>query len=201
MIDFGELSAEVGGDMSMDRLHCEWMLSVLRVLEPRCVIEIGCHMGVSTTAIVQAYDEGCVDELHLIDVNLRPGVLKFARSCVTFYERPSVHALPEIRPGGDLVVVVDGDHSLSCVQQELPLVLEKMPLAIIAHDVTAEAAGYQQCDGARWLWEELQGSGWYCYVDCRRRPNAKTHRGLLVACRDILGGVAVREAWANTCNL
>ena len=79
MIDFGELSAEVGGDMSMDRLHCEWMLSVLRVLEPRCVIEIGCHMGVSTTAIVQAYDEGCVDELHLIDVNLRPGVLNVLR--------------------------------------------------------------------------------------------------------------------------
>jgi hypothetical protein len=187
--------------MSMDRLHCEWMLSVLRVLKPRCVIEIGCHMGVSTTAIVQAYDEGCVDELHLIDVNLRPSVRAFARDRVTFHERLSVQALPEIHPSGDLVVVIDGDHSLACVQQELPLVVEKQPLAIIAHDVTAEAAGYEQCDGARWLWETLQALGWYCYVDCRRRPNAKTHRGLLVACRSALAGVAVRQAWASTCDL
>ena len=201
MIDFGELTGEVGGDWSMDRLHCEWMLAVLRVLEPRCVIEIGCHMGVSTTALVQAYDEGCVDELHLIDVQLRPSVRRLARPGVVFHERRSVEALPEIRPSGDLVAVIDGDHSLACVQQELPLVLDKGPMAIIAHDVTAEAAGYQQCDGARWLWEELQGRGWSCYVDCRRRPNAKTHRGLLVATRSTLDAVAVREAWAATCDL
>lgn len=201
MINFGELEPEVGGDWSMDRVHCEWMLAVLRALEPRCVIEIGCHLGVSTTAIVKAYDDGCVDQVHLIDVQLRPTVLAMARPGVTFHERPSVEALPEIRPGGDLVAVIDGDHSLACVSRELPLVLDKGPMAIIAHDVTAEAAGYQQCDGARWLWEELQRRGWFCHVDCRRRPNAKTHRGLLVACRDKnVDGAAVVNAWAETCD-
>ena len=201
MIDFGELAGEVGGDWSMDLVHCEWMLAVLRVLEPRCVIEIGCHMGVSTTAILHAYDQGCVDELHLIDVNIRPSVRRMARPGVVFHELRSVEALPEIRPGGGLAVVIDGDHSLACVQQELPLVLDKGPMVIIAHDVTSEAAGYQQCDGARWLWEELQSRGWSCYVDSRRRPNAKTHRGLLIASRSVVDGVAVREAWANTCDL
>lgn len=201
MINFGELEPEVGSDWSMDRVHCEWMLAVLRALEPRCVIEIGCHLGVSTTAIVKAYDDGCVDQVHLIDVHLRPTVLAMARPGVTFHERPSVEALPEIRPGGDLVAVIDGDHSLACVSRELPLVLDKGPMAIIAHDVTAEAAGYQQCDGARWLWEELQRRGWFCHVDCRRRPNAKTHRGLLVACRDMsVDGAAVVNAWAETCD-
>jgi len=201
VINFGELEQEVGGDWSMDRGHGEWMLTVLRALEPRCVLEIGCHLGVSTTAIVKAYDDGCVDQVHLIDVQLRPTVLAMARPGVTFHERPSVEALPEIRPGGDLVAVIDGDHSLACVSRELPLVLDKGPMAIIAHDVTAEAAGYQQCDGARWLWEELQRRGWFCHVDCRRRPNAKTHRGLLVACRDKnVDGAAVVNAWAETCD-
>lgn len=201
MIDFGELEPEVGGTMGMDRVHAHWVLAVLRALEPQCAVEIGCYAGVSTAAIVQALDEGCVDEAHLIDIQIRPTVRQFAatRPRVHLHECTSVEALPKIHPAGDVVVLVDGDHSLKVVSHELPMVLAMQPRAIIAHDVTAEAAGYDSCDGARWLWEELQRLGWVCVVDCRRRPKAATHRGLLVACRPD-DADAVVDAWDETCN-
>lgn len=200
MIDFGELEPLVGGTMSMDRVHCHWLLEVLRALEPRTVIEIGCFAGVSTTAIVKAYDEGAVDQVHLVDIAIQPTVRALARPGVVYHEMPSVDALPGIKPAGDLLVLVDGDHSLACVSQELPLILEKRPAVIVAHDVTAEAAGYGECDGARWLWEELQRLGWWCHVDCRRRPGAATHRGLLVAVADKANdGPKVMDAWLATC--
>jgi hypothetical protein len=177
------------------------MLAVLTALEPRRVIEIGCYAGVSTTAILKAYDAGSVDEVHLVDIGIQDTVRAMAadRARVELWEMASVDALPLIHPAGDVVAVIDGDHSLAVVRPELELVLAKNPAAIIAHDVTAEAAGYQNCDGARWLWETLQAAGWHCLVDCRRRPEAATHRGLLVACRTDLDANVIREAWVQTC--
>jgi hypothetical protein len=201
-IEFGELEREVGGVMSMDRVHVEWMAAVLAVLKPRTVIEIGCYAGVSTMAVATAYDRRHIYEAHLIDILIQPTVIAIAegRERITLHQRPSTQALPEIAVLEDLVVLIDGDHSLACVSQELPAVLDKAPRAIIAHDVTAEAAGYGQCDGSRWLWEALQREGWLCLVDCRRRPNASTHRGLLVACRDAGDFALAQEAMRRTCD-
>jgi predicted O-methyltransferase YrrM len=197
MIDFGELEHEVGGIMSMDRLHVEWLLRVLREIEPRCVVEIGCWKGVSTTAIAEACRGGHVDEAHLIDIDIKPTVRQLANAYgFAVHQMRSVEALPLVKARGDVLVVVDGDHSLACVRDELPLILAMQPGVIVAHDVTAEAAGYGECDGARWLWEELQRAGWLCTVDCRRRPGASTHRGLLVACRDLLDAEVVRSELA-----
>lgn len=201
MIDFGELDGEVGAVMSMDRVHAEWIAAVLRGLSPATVIEIGCYAGVSTTAIAAAYDSKSVRDVHLIDIQIQQTVRNLAdrRKRFVLHEESSFTALPKIDASDDLVVIVDGDHSLGCVSQELPLILEKNPAAIIAHDVTAEAAGYGQCDGARWLWETLQRAGWHCLVDCRRRPNASTHRGLLVACREESAAGLALEAMRRTC--
>jgi hypothetical protein len=201
VIDFGPLDGDVGNIMSMDRVHAEWVLAVLAAIEPRSVIEIGCYAGVSTTAIMKAYDAGSVDHVHLVDIRIQDAVRAMAaqRGRVELWEMPSIQALPLIDHVGDLVALIDGDHSLAAVQPELELVLAKNPAAIIAHDVTAEAAGYQSCDGARWLWETLQEAGWHCLVDCRRRLNAATHRGLLVACRTELDASVVRQAWVQTC--
>lgn len=197
MIDFGELEHDVGDAMSMDRLHAEWLLAVLQELRPSCVVEIGCWRGVSTTAIAEAHRLGCVDEVHLIDIDIKPTVRRLANAGgLQMYEMQSVDALPMITARGDVLVLVDGDHSLACVREELPLVLALNPSVIVAHDVTAEAAGYGRCDGARWLWEQLQAAGWYCTVDCRRRQDASTHRGLLVACRDEPDAKCVRERLA-----
>jgi len=138
-----------------------------------------------------------VDEVHLIDIDIKPTVRRLAESGgFHLHEMRSVDALPTIKARGDLMVIVDGDHSLACVRDELAGVLELQPSVIVAHDVTAEAAGYGECDGARWLWEQLQAAGWHCTVDCRRRSGASTHRGLLVACRDEHDADTVRKQLA-----
>ena len=198
MIDFGELDSEVGSDWAMDRIHTHWILAVLRAIRPPSVVEIGCHRGVSTTALVQALRENCVKELQLIDVNIQPTVRKMSMAGITMHEARSEDVLPTIK-SRDSLFVVDGDHSLQCVREELPLVLATSPLAIVAHDITAEASGYHQCDGARWLWEQLQSLGWHCVVDCRRRENAKTHRGLLIATPIQGYAKSIVTAWRETC--
>jgi hypothetical protein len=198
MIDFGDLEHEVGSEWAIDRVHAEWMVAVLRAMEPYGVIEIGCHKGVSTTAIMQAHSEGAVEEVHLIDVLVQPTVRRLARPGVVIHECKSVDALPSINIH-DVAVVIDGDHRLSCVREELPLVLAMHPSVIMAHDVSAEAAGYGDCDGSRWLWEELQRQGWHCAVDCRRRANSRTHRGFLIATRSIPQHSVVLDAWRQTC--
>lgn len=200
MINFGELEADVGCIMHMDRVHVHWMLAAFRALKPTRVIEIGCYKGVSTTAIIQAYDEGAVQEVHLVDINIQPTVRNMARPNVHFHEMASTQALPQIAcHTGDTIVIIDGDHTWNCVRHELPLALAKNPVAIIAHDVTAEAAGYGACDGAHRLWQELQRQQWRCFVDCKRRDNAETHRGLLMACRDLQRAELIAQAWASTC--
>ena len=198
MIDFGDLEHEVGSEWGIDRIHAHWMLAVLRAIEPYSVIEIGCHKGVSTTALAQAHAEGCVGVVHLIDPVIQPTVRRLAREGVVLHECRSVDALPRIT-ATDLACVIDGDHTLQCVRDELPLVLAKSPSVIFAHDVTAEAAGFGQCDGSRWLWEELQRLGWHCVVDCRRREQARTHRGFLVATRTLHDHTIVVDAWKKTC--
>ena len=198
MIDFGPLKHRVGDSMSMDRVHCELVLATLRRMKPRVVVEIGSHAGVSTMAIATAYDEGCVGTVHLIDVAIQQTVRDIAadRAGFVLHEMTSVEALPTIDGFGDVVVLVDGDHSYGVVSEELPLVLKLNPVCIIAHDVTADAAGYGRCDGARWLWEQLQAARWHCTVDCRRRDGAATHRGLLVACPGLERSVYVKEDFA-----
>jgi hypothetical protein len=194
-IDFGSLEQRVGDAMSMDRVHVEWMLAVMQKLRPQTVVEIGCFAGVSTTAIAAAYDCGAIKKAHLIDISIQDSVraIADARPGFSVHQSPSVVALPAISAEGDVMVVVDGDHEMQAVTHELPIVLALHPRCIVAHDVTAEAAGFSKCDGARWLWEQLQAGGWHCAVDCRRRHGASTHRGLLVACRGESDAAVARQ--------
>ena len=201
-VDFAGVEHELGGEMSMHAIHVQWIAEFLGEVAPAEVIEIGSYAGVSTRAIAAAYDEYILSTAHLIDMVIRDSVSELAKDREGFrlYQMPSVQALPQIVSMQDLVVVVDGDHSMGCVAGELPLVLEKRPLAIVAHDVCAEAAGYSNCDGAQWLWERLQADGWHCVVDARRRAGMATHRGLLIACRnDYVLGHAI-NSWRKACD-
>lgn len=204
MIDFAAYGVQRLADdpMSMDRRHVEWLRECLRRLRPTMYVEIGACYGVSTTAGIEAVKAGNVQRFHVIDVALQPSVVAMADNVagVTLHEGTSVDVLPRLAVVRPLAVLIDGDHTLKGVQPELEEVLRLRPHTIFAHDVTAEAAGYGQCDGAAWLWTELQRRGWHCTVDARKRNGEATHRGMLVATIGTQVHVtAISDAWAKTC--
>lgn len=188
--------------MSADRRHVLWLRECLRRLRPRSYVEIGSCFGVSTTAGIEAVKDANVRDFHVIDLGFRPTVANMASGLADVYLHAgrSVDVLPTLELHKPSAVFIDGDHSMAGVLPELEQVLAHRPLTIFAHDVTAESAGYGGCDGAAWLWHELQRLGWRCIVDSRRRPGEHTHRGMLVATlgsdqyvQDII------DAWVLTC--
>ena len=188
--------------MSADRRHVEWVRECLRRLRPRSYVEIGACFGVSTTAGIEAVKAGQLRDFHVIDPHLRPTVAEMASGLADVYlhQGTSVEVLPTLELHKPAAVFIDGDHSMAAVVPELEQVLALGPLTIFAHDVTAESAGYGGCDGAAWLWHELQRLGWRCVVDSRRRPGEHTHRGMLVATQGSDQYVQdILDAWAITC--
>lgn len=203
-MDFSKYGVQEWADdpMSMDRRHVAWLRECLRKLRPTMYVEIGACYGVSTVAGIEAVKAGDVQRFHVIDVVLKPSVLAMAADVpgVTLHEGTSVDVLPRLPVVRPLTVLIDGDHTLQGVQPELEQVLRLRPHTIVAHDVTAEAAGYGRCDGAAWLWHELQRRGWYCQVDARKRNGEATHRGMLVATIGTQVHVTgISDAWMKTC--
>lgn len=200
-VNFDELlqKIELNKTWAIDARHVQWLYRVLKYAKPKTVIEIGCFQGFSSLAIMQAIDKNYVQNAHLIDTNIQQSVRDIARENVVLHQTFSTTALPEIDDVDDLAVFIDGDHSYTAVAAELPYVLAKNPRIIIAHDVTATAAGYGDCEGPAWLWGELQAKGWTCVVDCLPRFDELTHRGLLMAAKDSETIDAIRKGFIETC--
>lgn len=193
MIDWARygLEGQLGDEWSMDWRHAEWAKATLVALQPDTAVEVGCHMGVSTLAILEAG----VPNVHLIDIAVRPSVRQMAADYgATVYEERSETALLKVPASNNMAVLLDGDHTLPTVQAEAAILNTLGPRCIIAHDVTAQHIGLG-CEGCTWLWHALQCSGWYCYVDTVPRPNERTARGLLIATRTPEDHAAVTKAW------
>jgi hypothetical protein len=204
VIDFAKYGVQewASDPMSMDRRHVEWLRECLRKLRPTMYVEIGACHGVSTVAGIEAVKAAEVQRFHVIDVAIKPSVQAMAADVagVTLHEGTSVDVLPRLAVVRPLAVLIDGDHTLQGVQPELEQVLRLRPHTIFAHDVTAEAAGHDACDGSAWLWQELQRRGWHCHLDARKRHGEATHRGMLVATIGTQVHVTgISDAWMKTC--
>jgi hypothetical protein len=178
---------------SMDVRHAEFVKAVALEIKPDVAVEVGCHLGVSTLAILEAG----VPDVHLIDPGITPSVRAMAGDYgAKLYEEASRTALPKIPPSGNMLVLLDGDHSYGVVSEELSI-LERMtpvPRVIVSHDVTSQIYN-GGCEGCMWLWHVLQAAGWLCFVDALPRSGERTHRGLLVATRSTSDHAAVVKAW------
>lgn len=193
MIDWARygIAGHPGSEWSMDARHAEWVKTSLASLKPTAAVEVGCHLGVSTLAIL----ESGVSDVHLIDIAISDSVRQMAADYgAKLYEETSESALPKVPASTNVAVLLDGDHSLPVVQKEAELVDRLRPRVVIAHDVTAQHIGLG-CEGCSWLWHALQRSGWFCYVDCMPRPGERTARGLLIATRTPEDHAAVAAAW------
>lgn len=170
----------------MDRRHVKFIYALLMTGLFRRVLEIGCHHGSSTAALVQAAQDGADLEIHLCDPDDSPvlrRVLETYPVKVQWWHR--WHRCDSLRVIGQRqwdLVIVDGDHSLQHVSRELGLLLYHEIPTVIAHDV--EYRSNPGCDGAVYLGEAMAlHPAYQCVVDARPRAGEHTHRGLLLATR------------------
>ncbi len=178
----------------MDRRHTELLYAlVMTGMFPR-VLEIGCHHGSSSSALVQAVADDADVDLHLVE---KYQSVKLERVIGAWTQKVSLHyacslrVLPQRR--WDLVIV-DGDHSVAQVSRELGLLLAQEVPTIVGHDVTAH--DFASCAGAIMLGDLLQRHPAYqCLLDCETRPDEWTHRGLLLATRDPAIMAAAQPLW------
>jgi hypothetical protein len=185
------IERQPGTEWSMDDRHAKWIKGTLVRLRPELAVEVGCHLGVSTLAILEAG----VPDVRLIDIRFSDSVKAMAADYpTTLYEERSETALPKMPPLHNAAVLLDGDHSLAVVQAEARLLADNLPRVLISHDVTAQLIGLA-CEGCCWLWHTMQSSGWYCYVDCLPRKDERTARGVMIATRTPEDYAAVVEAW------
>jgi len=154
------------------------------------VLEVGCWNGSSTSALVHAA-RGTPLKIEVCDVDVRPSLLKVLKgSKAVIHQRTSLEV---IKPGYDLLIL-DGDHSLGHVNEELKLFRDAGIPSLFAHDVGSE--GRAGCEGAVYLGYHFRNQDEYQVLEDRLdRPGEHTHRGLLFATKDEAIFAKVKPVW------
>ena len=193
--------------MSMDVGHALMIGQFIREIDATSVVEVGCCYGISTGAILDAFEEqreGVCELrqkrlLHLIDIKFQPSVMimyhrlnmgPIGDTKIALDNVASLSKYGDDRPTlgryyGE-VVILDGDHSEENVMAEVDLVLSwpKPPRAIILHD-TGKVDGLP---GPRAAVERLRSNNWCVYHNETAGPRAS--RGLTICVYDEFGDAA-----------
>jgi len=159
----------------MDRRHILWLAKLLSSSGVKRTLEIGVYSGASSAAFVEAG----VPDAHFSDISPRPEFFRVVEGRGVFHRLKGCDVLLS-KPRFDLVFV-DGNHSLDAVEEEVAALRKEPPAIVVAHDINSTVAGYGACEGAHFLWQELQRDGWFCVVDAKDRVGELTKRGMLVA--------------------
>lgn len=162
----------------MDARHVELIYRLVRTGLFKNILEIGSWNGFSTSAFVQAQIDGADFELTVCEIDIRPRlmqVLKKSPSDVTVRQLPSKVV---INKSYDLILV-DGDHQLSVVAEEIEALLRCNTPNILAHDTSAWVPWF---DGSRHLANVFRHHTAYQSIeDNKKRPGEWTERGLFFA--------------------
>lgn len=173
----------------MDRRHILWLHDILVATGVQRTLEIGTHTGASASAFIAAN----VSDAQFADPSMTAEALSVIRGRGTFHQARGCDVLLA-QPAYELVLV-DGNHAMEAVCEEILVLLKKPPAIIVGHDVSSTAAGFAHCEGAAYLWEALLHDGWDCIVDNAKRDGEMTHRGMLVATKDQRLKALVTGAW------
>jgi cephalosporin hydroxylase len=170
--------------MSMDVRHSDMIrhyLLNINVDPPPTYIEVGSCYGVSTFALLEASKityAPCI----LIDIDFKPNVLEMLEDYedvdVSLVKNKSVNVLPRVLRS-DSILLLNGDHRLCTVSQEIEYILEAKPRIVILHDVDCMK---EFCDGPLWAFGKLQQAGYNGVKDNKRRVGERTDRGLGILC-------------------
>lgn len=176
----------------MDARHVELIYRLVKAGLFRNILEIGSWNGFSTSAFVQAQQEGADFELTVCDVEVRPRLMEVLRRSpkeITIRETKSIHA---INKNYDLILV-DGDHRLSVVADEIDALLRCNIPSILAHDTSACVPWF---DGSRHLANVFRYHTSYESIeDNKKRPGEWTERGLFFASRYTETFKAAKSIW------
>jgi cephalosporin hydroxylase len=170
--------------MSMDVRHSDMIrhyLLNINVDPPPTYIEVGSCYGVSTFALLEASKityAPCI----LIDIDFKPNLLEMLEDYedvdVSLVKNKSVNVLPRVLRS-DSILLLNGDHRLCTVSQEIEYVLETKPRIVILHDIDYIN---EFCDGPSWAFGKLQQAGYNGVKDNKRRVGERTDRGLGILC-------------------
>jgi hypothetical protein len=181
-------NAYINRDMAMDERHVYTVHGILSAWPFQNALELGSFCGASSTAFVEAVNVGSVKRATFCDLDLYDPLCDVIRSCrypnrVRMTREPSWNVL-EADEDFDFVLV-DANHDLESVTEELCRLTPRRPLCVMAHDTNASAAGYEKSEGAYLLKRTFESMpGYQCIEDCRVREGEKTHRGLFLATTD-----------------
>jgi cephalosporin hydroxylase len=186
--------------MSMDVGHALMIGQFIREIDATSVVEVGCCYGISTGAILDAFEErreGVCELrrkklLHLIDIKFQQSVAdmyyavnleRLGDTAIILDNAASLSKYGDDRPTlgrfyGE-VVILDGDHSEENVMAEVDLVLSwsRLPRAIILHDT-----GRDGLPGPRAAVEYLRKQWWSIVHNETAGPRAS--RGLTICTAD-----------------
>jgi predicted O-methyltransferase YrrM len=176
----------------MDRRHILWLRYLLMHTKVERTLEIGVHTGASASAFIAAK----VPEPHFADITHTLGAQRVIDGRGHFHQRKGCDILYAMPPFD--LVLVDGNHSMDAVAEEIAALDAKPPRIIVAHDVCSTDAGYAHCEGAAHLMEHLRETGWLIVLDATDRPLENTKRGMMVATRDEALYQIAAETWAMT---
>jgi hypothetical protein len=172
--------------MAMDRRHVDYLLFVLSHGNFCQCLEIGCHMGYSTTAFLAAAESGAIFDLSLCDIHFTDNVLKLSSMMrahgmnVSELQKPST----EIISWQYDFIVVDGDHSLENCRREFAL-LDKIRPTLFLHDTNSAKMGIPNCEGPSYMLEMARDWGRHHIIeDKKRRDGELTDRGMALITTD-----------------
>jgi predicted O-methyltransferase YrrM len=175
-------------DMAMDERHVYLLHSILLGWPFKNALELGSFRGASSTAFIEAINGGSEMIATFCDAAPTESLWSVVRNC----EQPG-----RVRVTADLswhvlespetfdFVLVDANHDLESVTQELERLLVRKPLCVMAHDTNATRMGYPKAEGAHHLKRTFQQhDDYYCIEDAARREGEQTERGLFLATTD-----------------
>ena len=180
---------------NMDRRHVEVIHEFVMRNEFNKILEIGCYSGYSTSALVEAINQGKKFELHLSEPSppesgLLERVIDMCSGQVVLHRKPSIDVLE--RYGGDFdCIIVDGDHKIEGGGYDLLMILRNQTPIVFAHDTNPihlknrKTFTRRSCMGAELLGRALKSHRDYFHIeDNKKRQGERTERGLFFASTD-----------------
>jgi predicted O-methyltransferase YrrM len=155
---------------SVDPPTAEFLYSLVRLVRPETVVEIGTYKGNAAIAMGQALEDNNRGVLHTIDPFDQEIVHTAIRKSglqtrIIYHNGYSQDILPDLALEEVSLVFIDGDHSYESVYRDASLIAPLMRSGgvVVFHDVMVDL--HQGFDGPKRVAEEMQKSGEWnvCY--------------------------------------